>query len=66
MSYKPIDRNLKTASVAVLKSTEVEHDITLTSFVADLSYPGLPNCYIMCEIDARDCAESLALIFAFV
>ena len=64
MSYKPIDRNLKTASVAVLKSTE--HDITLTSFVADLSYPGLPNCYIMCEIDAREGADSLALILAFV
>ena len=39
MSYNPIDRNLKTASVGVLKSTE--HDVTLTSFVADLSYPGL-------------------------
>ena len=64
MSYKPNYRNLKTASVAVLKSTE--HDITLTSFAADLSYPGLSNCYIMCEIDAREGAESLALIFAFV
>ena len=64
MSYKPIDRNLKTASVAVLKSTE--HDVTLTSFVADLSYPGLSNFYRMCGNDAREGAESLALIFAFV
>ena len=38
MSYKPIDRNLKTAFVAVLKLTE--HDVTLTPFVAELSYPG--------------------------
>ena len=64
MSYKPIDRNLKTASVAVLKSTE--HDVTLMSFVADLSYPGLSNFYIMCEIDAREGDESFALIFALV
>ena len=64
MSYKPIGPNLKTASVAVLKSTE--HDVTLTSFVAYLSYPGLSFFNIMCEIDARECAESLALIFAFV
>ena len=65
MSYfKPIDRNLKTASVAVFKSTE--HDVTVTSFVADLSYPGLSNVYIMCEIDVGEVAESLALIFAFV
>ena len=38
-AYKPIDGNLKTAAVAVLKSTE--HDVTLTLFVADLSYPGI-------------------------
>ena len=63
MSYKPIDRNLKTASVAVLKSTE--HDVTLTLFVADLSYPGISNFYIMCEMYAREGAESLALMFAF-
>ena len=50
--------------MAVLKSTE--HDITLTSFVADLSYPGLSNFYIICEIDAKNGAESLALIFALV
>ena len=49
--------------MAVLKSTE--HNVTLTSFVADLSYPGLSNFYIMCEIDAREGADSLALIFAF-
>ena len=36
MSYKPIDRSLKTVSVAVSKS--MEHDVTLTPFVADLSY----------------------------
>ena len=48
----------------MLKSTE--HDVTLTSFVADLSHRRLPNFYIMCEIDAREGAESLALIFAFV
>ena len=64
MTYKPIDRNLKTTSVAVLKSTE--HDVTLMSFVADPSYPGISNCYIMCETDARECAESLALMFTFV
>ena len=64
MSYKRISPNLKTASVAVLKSTE--HDVTLTSFVADLLYPGLSNFYIICGIDAREGAESLALIFAFV
>ena len=64
MSYKPIDRNLKTASVAVLKSTE--QNVTLTSFVADLAYPGLSNFYIICEIGAREGAESLALIFALV
>ena len=62
--FGKIDRNLKTASVTVLKSTE--HDITLTSFVADLSYPGLSNFNIMCEIDAIEGAGSLALIFAFV
>ena len=64
MSYKPIGPNLKTASIAVLKSTE--HDVTLKSFVTDLSYPGLSNFYIMCEIDSREGAESFALIFAFV
>ena len=64
MSYKPIDRNLKTSSVAVLKSTE--HDVTMTSFVADLSYPGLSNFYIMYEIDARGGAESLALLFSLL
>ena len=52
MSYKPIDRNLKTASVAVLKPTE--HDVILTSFVADLAYIGISNFYIVCEIDARE------------
>ena len=64
MSYKPIGPNFKTMSVAVLKSSE--HDVTLKSFVADLAYPELPNYYIMCEIDAREGAEKLALIFAFV
>ena len=64
MSYEPIDRNLKTASVAMLKSTK--HYVTLTSFVADLSNSGLSNFYILREIDAREGAESLALIFAFV
>ena len=63
MSYKPIGPNLKTAFVAVLKSTE--HDVTLTTFVADQSYPAFPNFYIMCEIDAREGAEIFALIFAF-
>ena len=52
MPCKPIDRNLKTASVAVLKSTE--HDVTLTSSVADLSYPEISNFCIMCGIDARE------------
>ena len=64
MSYKPIDRNLKTASVAVLKSTE--HDVTLTSFVADLSHPGISFFHVMCEIGTGESAENLALIFAFV
>ena len=54
----------KAASVAVLKLTE--HDVTLMSFVTDLSYPGISHFYIMCEIDAREGAESLALIFAIV
>ena len=63
MSYKSIDRNLKTASVAVLKS--MEHYVTLTSFVPDLYYPGLSNFHITYDIDAREGAESLALIFAF-
>ena len=65
MSYKPIGPNLKTAFLVVLKSTE--HDVTLTSFVADLSYPGLSIFfYIVCEIDAREGAESFALVLAFV
>ena len=64
MSYKPIDRNLKIVSMAVLKSTE--HDVTLTLFVADLSYPGISNFYTVCEIDAREGAGSSALIFAVV
>ena len=64
ITYKPIDRNLKTASVGVLKSTE--HDVTLTSFVVDLSYPGPSNFYRMCGNDAREGAESLALIFAIL
>ena len=64
MSYKSIDRNLKTASVAVLKSTE--HDVTLTLFVADILTLEFQKKYIMCEMHAREDAESLALIFAFV
>ena len=56
-------RGLKTVSVAVSKSTE--HDITLTSFVADLPHPGLSNFYMMCEIDAKEGAKSLMLICAF-
>ena len=50
MSYKPIDRDLKTASVAVLKSTE--RYVTVTS--------------VLCEIDAGEGTETLALISAFV
>ena len=34
--------------------------------MTDLSYPGLSNFYIKCDIDAREGGESLALIFAFV
>ena len=49
--------------MAVLKSTE--HDVTLTSFVADLSYLGLSNFDRLCGNDAREGAESLALIIAF-
>ena len=63
ISYKPFDRSLKTASVAVSKSTE---HVTLTAFVTDLSHPGLSNCYILCGIDAREGAESLVLICAFI
>ena len=64
-TYKPIDRNLKTAFVAGLMLTE--DDVTLTPFVAELSYPGLSFFFTkMCEVDARDGDESLALIFAFV
>ena len=61
---KPINRSLKTASMAVSKSTK--NDVTLTPFVADLSYPGLSSFYIMCEIDSRESADSLTFIFAFV
>ena len=50
--------------MAVLKSTK--YDVTLTQIVVDLSYPGLLNFYIKCEIDAREGAESLGLIFAFL
>ena len=50
--------------MAVMKSTE--RDVTLASFVADLSYPGISNFYILCEIDAKEGAESLALLFVFV
>ena len=64
MPHKPIDRNLKTSSVTVLKL--MEGDVTLTLFVTDLSYPGLSFFYRICEIDPREGAESLALIFAFV
>ena len=64
MSYKPIDRSLKTASVAVSKSTE--QDVTLTTFVAALHTLDFNFFSIMCEIDAREGAESLALIRAFV
>ena len=62
--FKPIARSLKTDSVAVSKSTE--HDVTLTPFVADLSYPGLSNFYRICEVDGREGAENLALICACV
>ena len=50
MSYKAIYRSLKTESVAVSKSTEL--DVTLTPFVGDLPYPGLSNFYKRCEVDA--------------
>ena len=46
MSYKPIDHNLKTAFVAGLMLTE--HDVTLTPFVAELSYPGLSIFFTKC------------------
>ena len=46
-----MDRNLKPASVAVSKS--MEYDVTLTQFVADLSYPCtfkfLHNVWNCCE-----------------
>ena len=63
MSYRLIDRNLKTTSVAALKSTE--HDVTVTSFVADLSHRGLSNFYTvtMYESAARESAENLTFIF---
>ena len=64
MSHAPIDRRLKTASVAVSKSTE--HDVALTAFMADLLHPGLSNFYMMCENDAREGVESLALTCEFV
>ena len=59
-AYKPIDRSLKTVSVTMSKSTE--HNVTLTPFVVNLSYPRLSNCYRTCEIDTREGAESFALI----
>ena len=64
MSYKLIEHSRKTASVTMSKSAE--HDVTMTPFVADPSYPGLLHFYIMCQIDAREGAESLALVCAFV
>ena len=59
MSYKPIDRSLKTAAVAGSKSTE--NNVTLTPFVVNLSYPRLSNYYIMCEIDAGEGADSFCV-----
>ena len=47
ISYKKIDCSFKTAPVAAIpvnpyfRSKSVEHDVTLTSFVAELWHPGL-------------------------
>ena len=64
MPYTPIDRSLKTGSMAESKPTE--HYVILAPFAADLSHPGLSNPYITCEIDASEAAESLTLICTFV
>ena len=39
-----------------------EHDVTLTSHLTDLSHPELSNINIICEIDAREGTERLAVI----
>ena len=46
----------------------MDHGVTLTLFVADLSHPGLSNFNIIREIDARDgrSIEGLALTSALV
>ena len=48
------------------RSKSTGHDVTLTSFVAELSHHRLSNFNITCKIDAREGNESLALIRSLV
>ena len=65
--YKTIDRSFKIVPVVVFPvsscfwSTLAEHDVTFKSFVADLSYHGLSNFNIMCEIDAEGAGSSAVI-----
>ena len=67
-----MDRSLTTAPVAAFpvnsnfRSKSVEHDVTLTSFMADLSYSRLPNSYMIGEIVAREGTASLVSIPALI
>ena len=62
----------KTAPLAVFpmnsyfRSKSVEHDVTLTSFVAERSHHGLSTFNIMCDIDAIEGNQRLMVIRAFV
>ena len=62
--YKTIERGFTTVPLEVFpvncsfRLKSAEHDITLTSFVTDLSHPGLSTLKIMCEIDTRKGAGS--------
>ena len=63
---------VKTAPVAAIpvnsyfRSKSAEHDVTLTSFVAELWYPGLLNFNIMCKIVGIEGTASLVVIPALV
>ena len=64
--------SFKTAPVVAIpvnpyfRSKSAEHDVTLTSFVAELCYPGLQNFNTMCKNVGREGTASLAVIPASV
>ena len=68
MSYKTIDRSLKTTFVGAFpvnsyfRSKSVQHDVILTSFVADLWYSVLKHFHIMYKIVAWEGTASLVVI----